>query len=196
MPALPTYDRSKVLVGQARRFIAPYTVATPPALPANTIALNGPWGTPWVELGATMAGLEFQFKRTTKDIMIEEQQTPVVITTTKTQFMFNMELAEDSLTTMQVAYGGGVITTTAAATGVPGTRQLQIGQELSQYSFGFEGQNEFGFWRRVLVPIVVSVADVKTEFVRASKQRTYKVSFESLVDVSQVTILEQSAVAL
>lgn len=193
--ATPTYDRTQVLVGQARRFIAPYVAGSPAALPANTVALNGTWATPWVEIGATMAGLEFAFKRTTKKIMIEEQQTPVQITTTDTQFSFGLELAQDSLDTMKLAYGGGLITTVAPTTGVPGTQQLQIGADLSQYSFGFEGQNEFGFWRRVLVPVVVSVADVKTEYVRASKQRTYKVSFESLVDVSQVTILQQNLAA-
>ncbi len=192
----PVYDRSKVLVGQARRYIAPYTTTSPPALPANTTALNTAWTSPWVELGATMKGLEFDFKRTTKKIMIEEQQTPVQITTDSTEFTFGMELSEDSLETMKLAYGGGVITTTAASTGVPGTRQLVIGSDLSLYSFGFEGVNEFGFWRRVLVPVVVSVADAKTVYSRSDKQRTYAVKFSSLVDVSQVTIIEQNAAAL
>lgn len=191
----PVYDRSKVLVGQARRYIAPYTTTSPPALPANTTALNTAWTSPWVELGATTKGLEFDFKRTTKKIMIEEQQTPVQITTDSTEFTFGMELSEDSLDTMKLAYGGGIITTVAPTTGVPGTRQLVIGSDLSLYSFGFEGVNEFGFWRRVLVPVVVSIADAKTVYSRSDKQRTYSVKFSSLVDVSQVTIIEQNLAA-
>lgn len=192
-----TYDRSKVLVGQARPFVKPYDVNTPPVLPnSNSVALNGAWGSGWLELGATMNGLEFDFDRKTKRIMIEEQQTPVAVTTTDTTFAFNLELSEDSLDTMLLAYGGGLITTTAAASGTVGTRQLQIGTELTQFSFAFEGQNEYGFWRRVLVPVVVSVANAKTMYRRADKQRTYKVEFTSLVDPSQVTILEQFAVAL
>jgi len=188
----PVYDRSKVLVGQVRRYIAPYDVTTPPALPLNTVALNTVWTTPWVELGASMKGLEFDFKRTTKKIMIEEQQTPVQITTDSTEFTFGLELSEDTLETMKLAYGGGVITTTAPATGMPGTRKLVISPELSLFSFGFEGVNEFGFWRRVLVPVVVSVADAKTVYSRSDKQRTYAVKFSSLVDVSDVTIVEQN----
>lgn len=189
------YVRDNVLVGQARPFIQPYDPAVPPALPADSIPLNGAWGGNWVELGATMKGLEFDFSRKTKKIMVEEQQTPVVITTTDTTFTFGMELSEDTLETMRLAYGGGIITTTAAGAGQIGVQTLSISAELSNFSFAFEGVNEKGFWRRVLVPVVVSVAAAKTQYVRADKQRTYKVQFESLVDPSQVTIRQMTAVA-
>lgn len=197
MAVTRSYDRSKVLVGQARPFIKPYDPNVPPELPdQDTVLLNGAWGDGWLELGATMAGLEFDFDRKTKRIMIEEQQTPVAMTTTDTTFQFGLELAQDTLDTMLLAYGGGVITTTPAGTGTVGTRQLQISSELTEFSFGFEGENEYGFYRRVLVPVVVSVANAKTMYRRADKQRTYKVSFTSLVDPTQVDILEMSAVAL
>jgi hypothetical protein len=190
------YDRSKVLVGQARPFIQPYDPAVPPALPLDTVPINGVWGGNWVELGATMNGLEFDFSRKTKDIMVEEQQTPVAVTTTDTTFMFNLELSEDTLETMKLAYGGGLTTVTPAGGGQPGIRTLQISSELTDFSFAFEGENELGNFRRVLVPVVVSVAQAKTSFQRADKQRTYKVQFKSLVDPTQVTIREQiSAVA-
>lgn len=197
MSVTRTYDRSKVLVGQARPFIKPYDPEAPPALPdTDTVALNGIWGDGWTEIGATMNGLEFDFDRKTKRIMVEEQQTPVAVTTTDTTFEFNLELAEDSLDTMLLAYGGGVITTVPAASGTVGTRQLQISTELTEFSFAFEGENEYGFWRRVLVPVVISEASAKTMYRRADKQRTYKVTFTSLVDPTQVEILEQFAVAL
>lgn len=197
MPSIVrTYDRSKVLVGQARPFIQPYDPASPPTLPSNSVALNGSWGSAWTELGATFGGLTFGFERKTEEIMVEEQSTPVQITTDMTEFMFELELSEDSLDTMRYAYGGGTITTTAPASGVVGTRQLAISAELQNFSFGFEGVNEFGFWRRVLVPVVVSVAKAETEYVRAKKQRTYKCEFTSLVEVTQVTVLEMNAEAL
>lgn len=190
-----TYDRTKVLTGQARPMIQPYNVAVPPVLPANTLPLNGVWPAPWVELGATESGLEFDFMRKTKDITIEEQQTPIQVTTTALTFKFSLELSEDSLDTMKYAYGGGTITTVAAGTGTVGTRQLLISPELTNFSFAFEGQNEYGFWRRVLVPVVVSIAQAKTMYKRADKQRTYKCEFSSLVDATQVTILEQQTIA-
>jgi len=189
------YVRDNVLVGQARPFIQPYVPSAPPALPADSIPLNGVWGGNWVELGATTNGLEFDFSRKTKKIMVEEQQTPVAITTTDTTFTFGLELSEDTLDTMRLAYGGGIITTTAAGVGQLGIQTLAISSELTNFSFGFEGVNEFGFWRRVLVPVVVSVANAKTQYQRADKQRTYKVQFESLVDPTQVTIRQMTAVA-
>jgi hypothetical protein len=189
------YVRDNVLVGQARPFIQPYDPAVPPALPADSVPLNGVWGGNWVELGATTKGLEFDFQRKTKKIMVEEQQTPVAITTTDTTFTFGLELSEDTLETMRLAYGGGTITTTAPGVGQLGIQTLQISSELVDFSFGFEGVNEHGFWRRVLVPVVVSVAQAKTQYVRADKQRTYKVQFESLVDPTQVTLRQMTAVA-
>jgi hypothetical protein len=189
------YVRDNVLVGQARPFIQPYDPAVPPVLPADSIPLNGVWGGNWVELGATTNGLEFDFARKTKKIMVEEQQTPVAITTTDTTFTFAMELSEDTLDTMRLAYGGGTITTIPAGVGQLGIQTLQISSELTNFSFGFEGVNEKGFWRRVLVPVVVSVASAKTQYQRADKQRTYKVQFESLVDPTQVTIRQMTAVA-
>lgn len=189
------YVRDNVLVGQARPFIQPYDPAVPPSLPADTIPLNGVWGGNWVELGATTNGLEFDFARKTKKIMVEEQQTPVAVTTTDTTFTFGLELSEDTLETMRLAYGGGVITTVAAGVGQPAIQTLAISSELTNFSFGFEGINEKGFWRRVLVPVVVSVANAKTSYQRADKQRTYKVQFESLVDPTQVTIRQMTAVA-
>lgn len=196
MAVTRTYNRQKVLVGQARPFIQPYNPAIPPALPANTIPLNGVWGGNWVELGATETGLEFDFQRKTKDIMIEEQSTPVQVTTVMTTFLFNLELAEDSLDTMQLAYGGGTITTVAAGVGTVGTRQLQIAADLTNFSFAFETQNEYGYWRRLLIPVVVSIAQAKTMYRRADKQRTYKCSFSSLVEPGQCTALEQQTIAL
>src|SRR5262245_59771620 len=127
MAVTRTYDRSKVLVGEARPFIKPYDPDVPPELPdQDTVALNGVWGDGATELGATMDGLESDFQRKTKEIMIEEQQTPVSIATTDTTFQFVLELSEDSLDTMLLAYGGGVITTTPAGSGTVGTRRLQI----------------------------------------------------------------------
>lgn len=189
------YVRDNVLVGQARPFIQPYDPAVPPVLPADSVPLNGVWGGNWVELGATTNGLEFDFSRKTKKIMVEEQQTPVAITTTDTTFTFGLELSEDTLATMRLAYGGGTITTIPAGAGQLGIQTLAISSELTDFSFGFEGVNEFGFWRRVLVPVVVSVANAKTQYQRADKQRTYKVQFESLVDPTQVTIRQMTAVA-
>lgn len=191
-----SYAPDKVIVGQARPFIAPYDPLAPPALPANSVPLNGAWGGNWVELGATMKGLAFKVQRKVKRIAIEEQSTPVAIMTDSAEFSFDLELAEDSLETMRYAFGGGTITTVAPGSGTVGTRSLVIAADMTLFSFGFEGQNENGFWRRVRVPKVVSIANVTTSYQRADKQRTYKCEFESLVEITEAEIREMNAAAL
>lgn len=196
MAVTPAYARANVMVGQARCFVQPYNAAAPPALPANTVALGGAWSAPWTAIGATMNGLTFNFKRDVNDIMIEEQRVPVAKLTKMTTFTFEMELSEDTLTTLQLAYGGGTLTTVAAASGQPGYQNLVVNPELQLFSFAFEAENPYGMARRVLVPIVSVVSNAKTTFRRADQQRTYNVSAESLVEVDQCTFRDINAVAL
>lgn len=196
MAVAPAYARANVMVGQARCFVQPYNAGSPPALPANTVALGGTWASPWAAIGATMNGLTFNFKRDVNDIMIEEQRVPVAKLTKMTTFTFDLELSEDTLTTLQLAYGGGTLTTVAAASGQPGYQNLVVNPELQLFSFAFEAENAFGMARRVLVPIVSIVSNAKTTFRRADQQRTYNVAAESLVEVDQCTFRDINAVAL
>ncbi|WP_190824682.1 phage tail tube protein [Saccharopolyspora pogona] len=197
MPALiPQYDGPKVLTGLAAVYLAPYNPTTPPSLPAETVDLGTAWTTPWVPIGATMEGVSFNYSRDTDQIVIEEQMTPVDERTKSLTFTVDVDLAQDTLQTMKWAYGGGTITTTAAATGVPGTSTLVIADEMDDLVLGLEGQNDKGFWRRILIPRVKSVADVKTTYRRSNSPRTYAISLRSLVAPSQVTIKNMDAEAL
>jgi hypothetical protein len=185
MSVTPEYVRANVLTGQARRFYQPYNPATPPVLPARSLVVGGAWSSPWVATGASVDGLAFNFERNLNEIMIEEQSVPVAQLTKDAKFSFDIELSEDTFKTMALAYGGGTITTTAPATGAVGFETLVISDEVVQYSFAFEAENEKGYPRRVLVPIVVPRAQVKTQYNRATKQRTYNVTLESLVPLGQ-----------
>lgn len=192
----PVYERKNVLVGMAAVRLYPLSNVTPAALPADTVDINGVWPAGWVPIGATEEGVTLAFSRSTENIKVEEQQVPVDVRTTEVTFSVNCSLAEDTFETMKVAFGGGVITATPAATGVPGTRTLAVGNELDQFALGFEGRNEKGFWRRVLIPVVLSVADAEAQFRRAAAPRKWNVSFKSLVDINQCTIKEMTAAAL
>lgn len=192
---VPEYDPDKVLVGLARMFLQPYDSETPAALPANTVALGGAWSSPWTAVGATMDGLSLDVKRTTQEIMIEEQPNPVDTRTKSMTFDANFEMSEDDLRHMLWAYGGGEIVTVAAGVGTVGTSKLTIGEEMSDFAFGFEGQNELGFWRRVLLQPVKSVGNAKTQYRRSSSQRTYAVQLSYLGRIKDVTILNMDAPA-
>ena len=190
---VPTYDRSKVLVGQAAGFIQPYDPGTPPALPLDTVALGTAWTSPWTAIGATQEGLTFAFSRDATDIVIEEQPTPVDVVTNTMEWNVNTTLAEDSLQVMKWAYGGGTITVQAATALLPGVSTLVISSEMQSFAFGFEGRNHLGFWRRVLIPVVKSVGQAETTFRRAEAPRMYAVSFRSLVAPNEVIIKEMTA---
>jgi hypothetical protein len=191
----PVYDRSKVLVGVAAMYFQPYIVETPAVMPADTVELWTPWTAPWTPIGATTEGLTFGFARETNNITIEEQVTPVDIKTTSVQFTAQVTMSEDTLETMLLAYGGGSIETTAAGVGQIGKKQLTISSDTSYFSFGFEGKNEFGFWRRVVIPVVVSIAEAQTAYRRAEAQRSYSVTLNSLVAPEDVEIVDMTAEA-
>lgn len=193
---IPTFTGGNVLTGPCKAYTQVYNSAVPPVVPANTLGVGAAWSAPWTPIGATESGVTFGFKRSTDKITIDEQVTPVDIRTKEVTFDLVVELSEDTIATMLLAYGGGGITTVPAASGVIGTQTLQIATDMTYFSFGFEGLNPYGFWRRVVVPITVSVGNAKTVYQRSKKQRTYATSFESLVPPESVTIREMTAVAL
>jgi hypothetical protein len=56
-----------------------------------------------------------------------------------------------------------------------------------------EAQNNKGFWRRVLLPDVLSVAEVETSYRRAETQRLYAVSFRMVNPLSAMIVREMTA---
>lgn len=201
---IPRYTPDFVLTGPAQLWTQPYSATTPAVLPADTIALGGLWLAPWAAIGATKEGVTAEFQRTMTDIMIEEQYTPVDQKTESAQFTFTAILSEDTLETVKLAYGGGTITTTAAGTGVKGKKTLVLSDETQYIAVGLESfaHPRVGMtggevpWRRVLVPKVISVAQVQTPYRRAASQRVYPVTFTSLSAISACTIIELNASAL
>lgn len=192
---IPAYERKNVLVGMARMFLAPYSNETPETLPEDTVVLNGAWAGNWAPIGATQEGVTVGFTRETEDISIEEQSTPVDTKTSSIAFNISTVLSEDTLQTMKWAYGGGEIVTTAATASTPGVQELVISSELEHLTLGFEGVNKFGFWRRVLIPDVLSVGEIETNYRRSAEQRLYSVSFRSVVPIEDVVIREMTAPA-
>ena len=193
---IPPYNADNVNVGVASMFVGAYDATNPLALPEDTVELGGEWPDGWTSLGATDSGLEFGFSRKTNDITIEEQVVAVDTETDSLSFTMDVTLAEDTLKTMKLAYGGGTVTDTPPTATTPGIRTLTIATDLDTLAFGFEVRNEMGFWRRYRVPKVKSVANVKTTFSRSKDKRMYGVSFQSLVAPEEVEVREMTAAPL
>lgn len=201
---IPRYVRKNVIRGQAQIWTRPYDPTA--TLPDNTaMPLGGDWTQTtgsmgghedWRPIGATEGGVTMRFTRETTDISIEEQVNPLDVATNTLDPRLEATLAEDTLETMMLAYGGGDIETVAAATGSVGYRELSISEELQHLTVGMEGVNANGFWRRVLFLDVLSVAEVETAYRRAETQRLYAVSFRLVSPISDLKIREMTAEAL
>lgn len=189
MALTPTYERRNVLTGLASMYLQSADPDEPATLPPNTLVLGGSWPEPWTPLGATTEGLDFGFSRDSNDITIEEQPNPVDVRTSSLAFNADVTLSEDTLETMRIAYGGGTITTVAGDAETLGYQELEISDEMEDFAFGFEGENQHNLPRRVLIPVVKSVGDIETNYRRAEEQRSYAVSFRSLVPLKDVKIL-------
>lgn len=197
---IPRYTRKNVIRGMAAIWTRPQDDLA--VLPANSLALGGDWANAttgniaWTPIGASESGATMRFSRATNDISIEEQLNPVDIATTSIDPRLEVTLAEDTLETMKLAYGGGTITTVAPATGVPGYKELTVAQDIDHLTLGLEGMNTKSQWRRVLWLDVLSVADVETSYRNAETQRLYAVSFRLVSPITSMLIREWNLAAL
>lgn len=191
MPAeTPTITTGNVLVGVGALYTAPAN--TPP--PADSVPLNGAWGTPWVPVGATEEGVSLQVQRETQDIRVEEQSTPVAVVANTSDVRVLTALSEDTIESMKLAYGGGTIVTTAATTTQPPKKTLTLSDTLDQLAVGLEGVDVEGFPRRIYVPLAVSVAEVTTAYRRAANNRSYAVSLRALCPLPSIVIADITGV--
>lgn len=181
MPNNPTVVgvAGNVLIGHVQVYIAPVGTAAP----ATSIAYGASWGTSWVASGFTEKGLTMSVDRKTNMIYVEELAEPVAVVTDTNAVLFDLDFAEDTLQSMQWAYGGGTITT--------GTNpSLTLSDNLQTVTVGFEGTAPSGNFRRIIVPQMVSTGKVKTSYQRAKAARSYPTTFTSISPLSQVSIVE------
>lgn len=191
MAFIPRYTRKNIVRGMAALWIAPYNPNTPLTLPAHTLALGGDWATDnplWVSLGASESGATMRMTRETTDITVEEQANPVDVAVNTLDPRIEITLAEDTLETMRVAYGGGEVTTTAPTVTNPGYKELSVSQDLEHFTLGLEAENSFAMARRVLFLDVLSVAEVETSYRRAEGTRMYACSFRLISPIEELVV--------
>lgn len=193
---IPSYDRTQVMVGVVAMRIGPYNALAPLQLPAVTVPIGGAWPAGWVPIGATEEGVTENFQRSTSSIMIEEQATPVYKNTDSIDWNYEVILSQDNLDVMKLAYGGGTITVTPPATGIPGYRRLVISTDMDQLCLGLEGLNPSGMPTRIRVPLITSEGNIAKKNRRAADARRYACKFNALCAPEEVEIVEINAAAL
>lgn len=172
----------EVLVGQAVMYTAPVGTAAP----LDTLATGADWLSPWTHIGATEEGVSLAVGTDTVDIRIEEKLSPVYRLISASNIRVLTGLSQDTLASMKLAYGGGTITTTA---GVKET--LTLSPILEQIAVGFEAKGANGFARRLIVPKVVSVADITTPYRRTANNRAYGLELYSLSEREEISIVQK-----
>ena len=191
MPA-PTKTIANVLVGFAHLYISP----TGTAAPADTVAFGDSWTTTVPALkhpGFTEKGVTLQLDRKEKRHMVEEISNPVAITVDTSSFKVSVGFAEATLQNLLYAAGGGTLTTTAAGAGTIGKETLKIHEQLEVMQLGFEGKNPQGFFRRVIIPRVVSTGKLKTEFDRSKNMQIFQAEFEAVCSIEDIIIYDKTA---
>lgn len=191
MPA-PVKTITNVLVGRANLYIAVEGTTDP----ADTLAFDEAWASPWYHPGYSDTGLDFTVDKKEKKHYVDDISVPAVITVEETTLKVGFTFAEATLENLRYAVGGGTITTQAAAAGVIGKKTLALSEDLEVVKLGFEGKNPQGFFRRVIIPRVVSIGKIKAQLDRSKNKQVYSAEFESICPITDIKIFDKTANAI
>lgn len=196
------YNADNVVVGHAVLYLARLAsrATAPVGLVADTTPLfsesesHWPVAT-WTVAGATNEGYKVTVDTSTTTVTIEEQSTPVDEQIEAKTISIEAALAEDTLQSIQLAWGGGTITTAAAGPSTPGTQKMRLSDDVVYYTAVLETRNKYGLARRFYIPKATLVGSGDTNFRRSADKRTYPLRVQSLVKPSDIQIVEITAPA-
>lgn len=198
MPSLPytppAVDTTKVLYGTGLAYWANLGTALPSDanLGVGSAWISGGWN----YVGATDSGVDVTWNPSTNDINIEEQPTPVAVLVDKATIQVSLDLNEETLANVNVAYGNaGTIAVTAAGAGQPGKSVLTLSTAFPTLALAVVGKNQLGFARVLSVPGVMSTGQVKTTYRRSAAQRMYPVTFNATCAFTAIQWVDLTAVA-
>lgn len=182
------YNPANVKIGNALGWYAPYITPGTATLPANSVALWGAWGGNWVEAGATEESYQTNVTDTVESHRIEEQTTPVFISTTSRDFVISAQLAEDTLQTLALAWGGTITTST-------NSDDFKFSSEVGVWSFGLEMSNLLGLARRIYIPKAVVNSAGATAFRRSASKRLYPLTITPICQPEEIIVRDTKVVA-
>ncbi len=134
------FDSTAVYGGRnMAAFRAPFNTTN--AFPdADTIDFGDPWGTPWVPLGFTQEGMEYEVSMDYEDIEVDQALLPVLSLASGMEVMGRTTLAEYKPANILVGVGQGEVSTEAADEGTRGWNEYSLTTNIvdTYYSFGFD----------------------------------------------------------
>jgi hypothetical protein len=145
----------------------------------------------WNYIGATEQGVTVTFTPRMTAIQIEEQPIPVAQVVDTATFTVETSLAEDTLRNQNLVYGNaGSISTVAQGVGQPQKQVLTFSTLFQQVAVALLGRNLYGFPRMLYIPVMMSTGTVKTDYRRAANKRMYPLQLSSLVNLTQIEVVD------
>lgn len=120
-----------VIPGPVVMYVGPASTTAP----TSSIAKGTAWGGSWVDVGATMDGVEVSISTEKFEVEIDQYNAPVKDFITKQGVEFKFNVAEATLTNLKQAIGYGTVTTgsTESTLGIGAVDGIG-----TNYAFGFE----------------------------------------------------------
>lgn len=178
------YNPQNVVVGLAVGYFAEVGAT----LPANSVEFAGDWGLDWEQAGGTEEGWRLGGDTSTTPHNIEEQPNPVLVTLDQRGLNISASLAEDTLDSMRLAFGGGTITVTPGVAPAPTIREFKLSEGIDEFAVGLDMKTIGGATRRIIVPRASGSGSVDVAFRRAAGKRLWPVQFSALCKPSEIII--------
>lgn len=172
------------LISLSEPFAGGTWTLTPTGITGGTLSLTAPL---WVPVGATDQGWKLDANKSTTNIMIEEQTSPVATTMTSQIISIQGTLSEDISRTLQTVYNmtNGY---TAASSGHAGFETLNMTDNIITYAVALVMQNNLGLSRWCYIPQTTCLGNASADFRRAAAKRMYAATFSSTCQTSQIVI--------
>lgn len=192
------YDANNVAVGHAALYTRPWVLGTPYTKMPDSTALFAvtAWETAgWAVAGATHEGFKINAEASTTTITIEEQSTPVEEQLEAKSVSIEAALAEDTINSMSMAWGGGTVVSVAAGASQPGKQTMSLDNQVKKVVACLELKNPKGFARRIYIAKASLFGSGETSFRRSAEKRTYPIKLNSLCRPDEIEVVEIIAAA-
>lgn len=183
------YDSNNVVVGHAMLMLTPWALVPEPMV-ADATPLFTPddaaWAD-WVSAGATNEGFKVNVETSTTQITIEEQSTPAGETIESKAITIEAVLAEATMETIRLSWGGSDITTVV---GPPAKRTMTLSDDLTYYTGILETRNYAGKARRLYVPKMSITGSGEVSFRRAADKQMFPIRGSSICKPTDIVITD------
>lgn len=171
-----------VMVGYADLYLAPGDTSAP----ADTVDFNDATLDPdWVSVGATEEGVATTFGRETTDHFIEEDPLPALTTLASATFNLAFSMAQDTLQSLQFAYGGTLTPGTP-----PAPDRLTLSSDIEVLAALFESRLPNGGFRRLYIPRLNRTGEVETAYRRSETKHLFPVVLSSVCALEDIDIAD------